>query len=170
MYFSLLYGRCTTGWSKPNSTASPLIRSEWPLLSPTWLTDSGVHLSNIDQVSRIRCVSAHVSTHWFLVLSLCELLLLQSNGIVVVGNLRAEQAKPCKSQVPPGHRILLLCCPATSICKWRMCYSFCIQYTRYLCFNMKNMCNFNRRTRARTHNRTKKCSMKNMIDLMMTLM
>jgi hypothetical protein len=50
-------------------------------------------------------------------LVLCDLLVLQSNTIVVIGSLRAEQAKPCKSQVPPGYRILLLYCPPASICK-----------------------------------------------------
>jgi hypothetical protein len=33
MYCSLGYGRHATGWSKPTSMASLLIRSVWPLLS-----------------------------------------------------------------------------------------------------------------------------------------
>lgn len=55
------------------------------------------------------------------------LLVLESNTIMVIGSLGAEQVKLCKSQVALGYRILLLCCPTYKHIKWWLCYSFYIQ-------------------------------------------
>ena len=44
IYWSVVYGRHATGWSKPTSMASLLIRSVRPLLSRAWEMQSGVNL------------------------------------------------------------------------------------------------------------------------------
>jgi hypothetical protein len=49
MYCSVGYGRHATGWSKPTSMVSLLIRSVWPLLSRPW-ANSGANLSRLGLV------------------------------------------------------------------------------------------------------------------------
>ena len=59
MYCRVGYGRHATGWSKPTSMVSLLIRSVRPLLSRAWAMHSGVNLSRLGLVLRTRCVWTH---------------------------------------------------------------------------------------------------------------
>jgi hypothetical protein len=56
MYCSLGYGRHATGWSKPTSMVSQLIRSLRSLLSHPWMMHSGVNLLRFGLVLRTRCL------------------------------------------------------------------------------------------------------------------
>ena len=50
IYWSVVYGRHATSWSKTTSMASLLIRSVQPLLSRAWAMHSGVNLSRFGLV------------------------------------------------------------------------------------------------------------------------
>jgi hypothetical protein len=61
MYCSVGYDRHATGWSKPTSMVSLLIRSIWPLLSRAWAMHSGVNLSRWSSAKSKVCVNVSIS-------------------------------------------------------------------------------------------------------------